>query len=200
MATECHTEEEREIAIVISEETDKIQPEPTVEVIKDNFSVDKTDLSIGYEAYEIPEYGGMKKWESCRCFDSNTKQKQLQQLAETDKNGIRTVNGRYCVALGTHFTENIGQYVDLILENGEVIPCVLADVKAPQHTDKNNIFSVMNKNKCASEFVVDPKTLNAAAKYSGDISSIKDEWKSRVVSIVVYNINIFGGVEEIEKT
>ena len=200
MTISCHSEEEEQIEsfmeIVIDEEPQPIQVATNKELKKEqhSFDVDESKLSVEYLVYEVPEYNGMKKWESYKGFNVNSKQKQLQKLATTDpETGIRTVNGRYCVALGTHFTEEIGQYFDLILENGEVIPCILGDVKAPKHTDKNNIFSISGSNKCASEFIVDTKELNEDAKQSGDISSIKSSWNSRVASVVVYNINLIGG-------
>lgn len=128
-------------------------------------------------AFTIPSYPGMKKWMSYRAFGSGTKQKLLQQFAVTNEKGFRMIGNRYLVALGTHFGAQIGQCFDLVLVNGTVIPCVLGDVKAPQHTDASNIFSNTTKNLCASEFIVDTKLLDSAAKHRGDASFAYTEEK-----------------------
>ena len=94
------------------------------------------------------------------------------------------VNGRYCVAIGSHFGCKIGQYFDLILANGEVIPCIMADQKANKHTDSANIITTSTN--CLSEFIVDRNALNRDAKRDGNISSCCEEWKSHVVKIRVY--------------
>ena len=116
---------------------------------------------------------------------AGSEQKILQdEYAYTGKYGIRQINGRYCVAVGSHFTTKIGQYFDLILENGEVIPCILADQKADCDTDSDNIFT--GHNGCATEFIVDADVLNYYAKRDGDISSCCEEWDSPVETIKIY--------------
>lgn len=113
-----------------------------------------------------------------------SKQYKLQQIAYTGDYGIRMVNGRYCVALGSHFECKIGQYFDLILANGEVIPCIMADQKANKHTDSANIVTISTN--CLSEFIVDRQALNRNVKRDGDISSCCPEWESTVKQIKVY--------------
>ena len=99
------------------------------------------------------------------------------------------VNGRYCIAVGSHFTTEIGQYIDLILANGTVIPCVLGDQKSDRHTDDANIVTLANG--CASEFIVDVDSLDYMAKICGNISYCKDEWQPPVVQVKVYDKNVF---------
>lgn len=94
------------------------------------------------------------------------------------------VNGRYCVALGSHFGCEIGQYFDLILANDEVIPCIMSDQKANKHTDSANIVTISTN--CLSEFIVDRQALNRNAKRDGDISSCCPELESTVKKIKVY--------------
>ena len=122
--------------------------------------------------------------------DKASKQYELQDTyAYTGIHGIRQVNHRYCVAVGTAFNTNIGDYVDLILENGEVIPVIISDIKADKDTDSRNITT--KANGCVSEFIVDTDFLHKEAKKNGSISFCKNEWDSPVVSIKVYNKNIF---------
>lgn len=143
-----------------------------------------------YKQYEIPSYGGFKSWmpHSLRSgrsiFCKSSSQYKLQQRAYTGNYGIRMVDGRYCVAIGSHFATKIGTYFDLVLANEEIIPCILGDQKANKDTDSSNIFSTYAK--CCSEFIVDRVNLNSKAKSSGNISSVDKKWNSRVKYIRVY--------------
>lgn len=120
----------------------------------------------------------------------NSPQYKLQHsYAYTGNYGIRQVNGRYCVALGSTATSKIGTYFDLILNNGTIIPCILADQKANQDTKSNNLTT--SSNGCVSEFVIDYRYLNSAAKISGDMSSCNSDWGSPVVAIKIYKQGIF---------
>lgn len=47
----------------------------------------------------------------------------------TGDRGIATINGRYLVAVSTTFG-GVGDYIDIALTNGEVIPCIIADAKS----------------------------------------------------------------------
>lgn len=121
--------------------------------------------------------------------DMTSKQYELQKYAYTGIYGIRQIDYRYCVAIGTAFNTNIGDYVDLILENGEVIPAIISDIKDNKHTDSRNIATKVNG--CVSEFIVDTEILHKEAKKNGSISFCKKEWDSPVVTIKIYNKNIF---------
>ncbi len=147
---------------------------------------------IPYTSYEAPYSSGMKSYMPFSVgdrsiFSKSSNQYKLQELCYTGNYGIRQYKERYCVAIGSHFNTSIGQYFDLILENGVVIPCVMADQKADCHTDSNNIITISNG--CMTEFVVDTNELYNDAKIMGDISYCTDEWKSRVVEIRVYDKN-----------
>jgi hypothetical protein len=120
---------------------------------------------------------------------TDTPQYYLQEnYAYTGKYGIRQVNGRYCVALGSYFTTEIGQLFDIVLENGTVIPCVLADQKDDKHTDQDNITTA--RNGCISEFVVETGCLSSKVRKNGSISYCTKSWNSPVVKIVIYDKNI----------
>lgn len=137
-----------------------------------------------YIEFSVP-YAENKTWMPYTTITSkSSKQYKLQQIAYTGKYGIRMVDDRYCVALGSHFGCEIGQYFDLILANGTVIPCIMSDQKDNRHTDSANIITV--DTNCLSEFIVSKSNLNSDAKRDGDISSCCKEWKSHVVKIRVY--------------
>lgn len=134
----------------------------------------------------VPYNSGFKSYMPYTAITSrNSPQYKLQeQSAYTGNYGIRQVNGRYCVAIGSYYTSEIGTLFDLILENGTVIPCILADQKADKDTDSSNIMTMHNG--CVSEFVVDTSYLKRKAKQYGDISYCDDSWNSPVETIRLY--------------
>lgn len=150
-----------------------------------------SDSKTKYKSYSVPSNSGFKSYMDYKYITAtDSAQYQLQHsYAQTSDSGIRTVNDRYCIAVGSYFTDDIGQYIDLILENGTVIQCVLADQKADAHTDRRNMFT--NSNGCLSEFVVDTNSLNDNARIIGDISYCNSNWNSPVKEIKVYDKNIF---------
>ena len=121
----------------------------------------------------------------------------------TDNNGFRRIHcqnaydsdyqERYVIALGSGITSKIGQYVDLIMENGEVIPCVLGDQKADVHTDLRNLMTSIHNpnNACASEFIVEADKIPALMIEKGDSSYALNLVGVKVEDIRVYNKNIF---------
>lgn len=121
--------------------------------------------------------------------DTTSAQWVLQHnYAYTESNGVRAVNGRYCIALGSYYTHMVGQYVDLILENGIVIPCIIGDQKKDEDTMNGCRLGVDGG---VAEFVVETSALSSKAIQMGDVSYTSDEWLSNVVLIRVYETNIF---------
>lgn len=149
------------------------------------------DTVVGYTRFYLPNSSGFKSFMDYRAITATgSDQYRLQTLyAKTGANGIRMVNGRYCVAIGSRFSSDIGQYFDLILANGTVIPCVLADQKADVHTDSDNIIT--EHNGCLSEFVVSTEHLDTTVKQRGNVSYAEEGWNSPVVELKLYNYNAF---------
>ena len=145
--------------------------------------------------YDIPKYEGFKSWMSYKAItNKSSKQYKLQQIASTGLGGVRAVDNRMCIAIGTAFNADIGSYVDLILEDGFIIPCIVADIKNPKHTDDSNVFTIVGKGKrtiCCTEFVVDISKLDDKVKKTGDMSYVNDNWNKRVVNIIIYSKNIW---------
>ena len=137
-----------------------------------------------YTSYLTPN-NAIKSFMDYKCITSkSSKQYKLQtNYAYTGDYGIRQVNGRYCVAVGSAFTTEIGTYIDLVLENGEIIPCILADCKDDEDTDINNIIT---HDGSLAEFVVDTDFLSKTVKYTGDISNATENWKSKIIEVRVY--------------
>lgn len=141
--------------------------------------------SIGFVNCDVPESNTIKSYMDYRHITSTiSDQYKLQQnLAYTGNYGIRMVGERYCVAVGSYYTTTIGQYIDIELENGNVIKAILADCKDDAHTDATNRI---NPNGSVVEFIVDTPALDYIAKTMGDISYV-DDWNSKVVNIKVYD-------------
>lgn len=131
-----------------------------------------------------------KSFESYTVFGRNTNQQKLQEIAVTDEYGFRMINGNYLVAVGSKFGMRIGQYFDLVLEDGTVIHCIMGDEKDDDDTDKHNIYT---SNGCMSEFIVDTSRLDTMIAKMGDCSYLNDDWNSRVVKVIVYSWNILDG-------
>ena len=58
--------------------------------------------------------------------------------------GIRMVDGRYCVALGSYYGTKIGNKYRITLEGGKEIEVILCDQKSDRHTDANHQYAVNN--------------------------------------------------------
>lgn len=183
-------ENTEEIDEVIKDE--EIKAENVTETIKQDVETKteteekpSTIVPSDYSNYDVPSNNTIKSYMDYRCITlKSSKQYKLQEsLAYTDEYGIRMVSGRYCVAVGSYYTTTIGQYIDIELENGNVIQGILADCKDDKHTDSTNRI---NPNGSVVEFVVDTKSLDNTAKKMGDISYVHG-WNSKIINIKVYD-------------
>ena len=149
-----------------------------------------SDEECEFVMYDVPKTRGFKSYMPYTAItNKKSKQYKLQQIASTGAYGIRVVDSRYLVAIGTAFNAEVGTYIDLILEDGFVIPCIVGDVKSPRHTDSSNMITMHNG--CVSEFIIDSKALHKSIKRSGDVSSCNENWNGCVRAIVVYDKNVW---------
>ena len=87
-------------------------------------------------------------------------------LAHTDKiTGIRMIDDRYCIALGSYYTSKVGQKVNLVFENGTVIKCILGDCKSDKHTDPSHRFHSVDGS--VAEFIVDSEYFESTKQWKG---------------------------------
>lgn len=105
--------------------------------------------------------------------------------AYTDDQGLRMVEGRYCVALGSGFTTKIGTKVDIELTNGVVIPCILGDQKQDVHTKDNHMRCVSNGS--VAEFIMDDNVFYANNDSSGTVNFAHNGWGAKIKRITVLN-------------
>lgn len=146
----------------------------------------------GTKVIKLPElegYNGGKTYEPYTTITSvNSWQYKLQQKAYTNEDGFRMINGRYMIATGSGVSHDIGRYIDIVLENGTVIPCVIGDAKDDAHTDQE--FHIMTKKShCVSEFLVDTSVMKPDLLLSGNMSNYREEWNSKVVKFILYDKN-----------
>ena len=97
-------------------------------------------------------------------------QYQLQKLSWTDEDGFRRYEHYYLIALGSAYTNQIGETFDIILSSQEVKHCMIGDVKADKDTDKSNRFIEHNGN--IVEFIIDREVMDREVLSRGDISSL----------------------------
>lgn len=141
---------------------------------------------VDFVDLDVPSNQRIKSYMDYRAITAKTSRQYILQhtLAYTGDYGLRMVNGRYCVALGSYYTKTIGQYVDIELENGKIIHGILADQKSNAHTDAMN---QMHSDGSVVEFVVDGTVFDPAViKHTGDISYLNG-WDSKVINIRVYD-------------
>lgn len=155
-----------------------------------------------------PKYSGLKRWEN---YKSITSTSSLQyKIVNSPKaytgpdTGFRMMDGRFLIAVGTGIAPSCGPYIDVFLENGTIIPCIVGEIKADAHTDPStHIFTLSGgDNHDCTEFLIDsakleelqqknPNSGPGMVRTTGDASYLLPEWKSKVTKIRVYTKNWF---------
>lgn len=151
------------------------------------------------------EVNGMHSWKPWAWYTAitvvNSPQYRLQQIAKTDERGIRIVqdpNGewRYCVALPVYWaggtSKDIGRCVDLVMENGYTLKCVLGDTKKIEHSLRGE--GKYGRKGEIIEVQVDGNKLPDIVKQMGNASYLGDDWKGEVRKVIVLDMYI-GGVQ-----
>ena len=106
---------------------------------------------------------------------------QVQAIAYTDENGLRKVDNYYCVAMGSYYTDTVGDLFRIITEDGNTFDVIITDFKADRDTNPStHQYTVLNY--CIVEFYVDVDLLPSKARRTGTISSIED-FSGRVIGI-----------------
>ena len=143
-----------------------------------------------FKSYSSPGSNAFKSYEDADCITDSIKSAQgrLKQKYHLDlKTGVYMVGNRYCVAVGSYYTEHIGVKIDLILlsRNGRkhTLKCITADSKADKDTIKNH---KVHKDGSVVEFVVRTRTLPVKTRLMGDISYAGKQFKGKIVKIKVY--------------
>lgn len=144
----------------------------------------KKSSQVRYTVYGTPSGNSFKSYMSYRAVSSSSTQGKLQGKARTDsKTGIRKVDGRYCVALGSYYCSKIGTKFDLVMSNGSIVKCILGDQKANRDTDAKN---QKTSDGSIAEFLVDMDKLPSKVKTMGDVSYADKKLKGNIAKIRVY--------------
>lgn len=112
--------------------------------------------------------------------NKSSKQWALQQQATTDKNGLRCIDGRPMVAVGTGWGLSVGDRAIVTCSNGNSFAVVIGDIKSNRHTLADNKTTASNGCRC--EFIVDIGSLNPTIKSRGSVSALS-AYSGYVVSI-----------------
>lgn len=157
---------------VIKNEIDVVQaPKPKVEP---------------YIAMNTPSNNSFKSFMDSDCIkDKSSDQYKLKDSYELSENyGIWMVNDRYCIAVGSYYTTKIGTKLDVVLESGTTIKCILADCKDDAHTDEET--HRQNDNGSIVEFIVNTSSLPSIARKMGDISYVDEVFSGEIIEIRIY--------------
>lgn len=122
--------------------------------------------------YGTPTDSEFKTFMDYREITSRTsEQYKLQTKCTTTDAGLRVYNGRYCIAIGTAFNAKVWDFVTVELSSGEVLDCIVADIKRDCDTDWTNMQVDFNGN--VVEFVVDKSALSYDVKVHGTVHNLE---------------------------
>jgi hypothetical protein len=165
----------------------QVSAEPTPIVIEeDKVGVQPDKEMYAYNPMELPSKtkGEFKTYMDYRKIkDKTSKQWNLQQLATTNEKGFRVFNGRYLVAVGSYYANEVGKELKITLDNGFVFYAMVGDIKMDIHTDANNQYVPINGN--IVEFIVDTDKLDPLTKKLGDVSNSGLEGKIVMIEEVI---------------
>ena len=141
--------------------------------------------SIGTEK-DVPPNNSFKSYMDADTITSrNTDQYKLKAKYVIDeKTGIWTVDERYCIAVGSYYTQSIGTYIDVVMENSSTIHCILGECKRNRDTDSTNR---QNTNGSVVEFIVNTSLMPSMVRKMGNCSYSCEEMKGEIESIIVYD-------------
>lgn len=160
--------------------------------IENNEEDDKVPVIIEETYYidmDVPENKPFKSYMDAKLITStNSAQYKLKSEYELDDSGIYMIDGRYACAIGSYYTTEIGTKFDVVMESGEVIPCILADCKADEHTDNLGQYTISNDS--IVEFIVHSPTLipNISNCWgnTGDVSTLGGIFEGEISYIRMY--------------
>lgn len=140
--------------------------------------------------YAIPNYEtSFKTYMDYRCItDKTSAQYMLQMEAYTDDMGLRKYEDHYVVAMGTYYSDNVGDTFKITLDNDYSFNVIIGDIKADCHTDSKNMYSPVydeNGNFVSAnviEFIVDTNTLDRSVTKLGTVSAY-DDFKGNIIKI-----------------
>lgn len=161
----------------------------TIENNEENKDVPIIIEETYYIDMDVPASKPFKSYMDARLITSkNSAQYKLKSEYELDDSGIYMIDGRYACAIGSYYTTEIGTKFDVVMVSGEVIPCILADCKADEHTDSLGQYTTSNDS--IVEFIVHSPTLipNISNRWgnTGDVSTLGGIFEGEIAYIRMY--------------
>lgn len=171
--TELHTSSADEDAVNVGAETDESLIDATVISPDDAQSIDLAEIAL-IQATQPNVMDGLGNCKSTTRsymrYTAVTSKTSPQyallygERAYTDpETGFRMVDGRYCIAVGSAYTQKIGTKIDLVMVDGTIIRCILGDCKADRDTDAET-HSYCTGDGSVAEFIVDYEYFNRNTK------------------------------------
>lgn len=139
-----------------------------------------------YTTYNVPSNSSFKSYmDSSYITNINSEQYKFKYEYLCSRSGIMLVDDRYVIALGSYYTTSIGTRVDLVMENGAIVRCVVGDCKADRDTDSTNRQHSIDHS--VVEFIVCADMLNDKVLTMGDCSYADERLIGEIKEIRVYN-------------
>lgn len=103
---------------------------------------------------------------------------RLQKSCWTDIYGCRRFDSDFCVAMGSYYSNLIGDRFEITLDTDIYFTVIIADQKSDKHTDDSHMYSPCinyEKKECANvlEFIVDTKKMSKKVCNYGSLDGYK---------------------------
>ena len=124
-----------------------------------------------------------------RCYNiEGTPHLKMQNLSYTDELGCRRFNDDYCVALGSFYSERIGDRFEVTLDSGRIFTVITGDMKADCDTDPNNMYGPcinydFEPSANVLEFIIDD-TVVSDDMYNYGSLDYHEEFKGNIVRMI----------------
>lgn len=177
-----------------------VNPTPTQEPIKIDETMNTNIIKVGIvnttprigERHVPDNVGKCHPYMAWQLIsDPTTEQFQLRMEAESyDEHDFGKIDNRYAVAVKPYYGK-IGDYLDVIQEDGTIIPCIVAEYKGNENVDIDGEMAIYyHKDKDVVEFIV-----NQNAWYGADperhVLDYHPEWNQNI--LVIYNVGNYWG-------
>lgn len=177
-----------DMANYLADEINKI--EPNITYVEDISCKSGVKSKSNKSEYSIPEYDTSFKtyMDYRKITDKSSAQYMLQMEAYTDDMGLRKYEDHYIVAMGTYYSDNVGDTFKITLDNDTSFNVIIGDIKADCHTDSQNMYSpVYDENgdfvsANVIEFIVDTNKLDRSVTKLGTVSAY-DNFKGNIIKI-----------------
>lgn len=175
------------ISELVEDEIKRVEDENTAQELEERR---KADMVSRGTKISVPNTNtSMKSYMDYRSITSKTSpQYKLQQREDiyTDNEGFRRIGDKFIVAVGTYYSNSVGDCLSIELSSGRVFEAVVGDIKDNRHTDKMNRQHKVDGS--VVEFIVDTKNMDNLSKRMGDVSYAEGaDLKGDIVSIILIN-------------